>query len=148
MKNSNKIAKWINRKIDKSQQGFTLLEILVVISIIGILLAIGSVAFSTAQKKGRDAKRRGDVKAMQNGFEQYYANNSSSYDTCALMMADSEIFPGGVPIDPKTGDDYICTNPAGGYCVCALLDDSTAGNDDGGDCGFSGTGYFCLSNLQ
>ncbi len=133
----------------KKSSGFTLLEMLVVISIIGILMAIGAVSFSTAQQKGRDAKRRGDVKAMQNGFEQYYANNSGAYGTCSEMESDNTIFPGGAPTDPKTGASYSCNDLTAGYCLCAELDDDNAGNDDGdGACQFDGTTHYCVRNLQ
>jgi len=40
------------------KRAFTLLEILVVIGIIAILVGLGSVSFSTAQKKARDTKKR------------------------------------------------------------------------------------------
>lgn len=58
------------------RKGFTLLEMLVVISIIGVLLGVGSVAYSTTQKKARDAKRKSDLKAIQNCLEQYYSLNN------------------------------------------------------------------------
>ncbi|MCG2691197.1 prepilin-type N-terminal cleavage/methylation domain-containing protein, partial [Microgenomates group bacterium] len=39
-------------------KGFTLIELLVVIAIIGILSSVGLSTFTTAQIKGRDAKRK------------------------------------------------------------------------------------------
>jgi prepilin-type N-terminal cleavage/methylation domain-containing protein len=139
----------------KTKAGFTLLELLVVISIIGILLALGAVAYSTAQQKGRDAKRRGDIKAMQSGFEQYYAEHDGSYGTCGKMRVVTDIFPGGVPTDPKEQTDYPCTADADGFCVCAELE--TGGGNAGGDpCPQAelpddvdnNENFFCLTNLQ
>jgi len=137
-----------------AKKGFTLLELLVVISIIGILMTLGVVAFSTAQKKGRDAKRRGDVKAMQSAFEQYYsASTNSSYGVGCASMASTAYFPSGaLPVDPKTGDDYDCDSSATGYCVCATLEDLTGGNANGRAgvaCTYAAAGTdYCLSNLQ
>lgn len=142
--------------LQQRSKAFTLLELLVVISIIGILIALGIVAFSTAQQKSRDARRRGDIKAMQQGFEQYYADNSASYGTCSTMRGNNDIFPGGAPTDPKSSNDYDCGVGGGGYCVCANLE--TGGGNAGGSspCPDSGLpsgasandNWYCLGNLQ
>ena len=129
------------------QRGFTLLEILVVISIIGILLGLGSVAFSTAQKKGRDARRRSDMKAVQSALEQYYSVNSTYAApigaTCGSSLAG--YLDGGVK-DPKSTANYSCTTAASSYCACAVLEDTTGGNYGAG-CA-AGTTHFCVKNLQ
>jgi len=63
--------------------GFSLLELLVVISIIAVLLALGISSFNTAQKKARDAKRKNDVKDVSSALEQYYSVCGSLYPTPA-----------------------------------------------------------------
>ncbi len=63
------------------KKAFTLLEMLVVIGIIAILVALGTVSYSTAQKKARDAKRKGDLSAIQKVLEQCYSVNSFAYPT-------------------------------------------------------------------
>lgn len=136
------------------KNAFTLLEILVVISIIGILLALGTAAFSTAQKKGRDARRKSDIKAMQNGFEQYYSREGA-YPTNQAEAGDTTIFPAGLPEDPKNSSPsvYTFSLSATSYCVCGLLENSE-GNASALPAGGAttctyGTGdYYCLSNLQ
>lgn len=139
--------------VKKFQAGFTLLELLVVIAIIGILIALGTAAFSTAQQRGRDAKRRGDMKAMQNGFEQFYADpvaGNGTYADCA-SMAGATYLPGGLPEDPKNSAPYVyaCSGDAISYCACATLE-SPNGNASDTSCTYVGTGgdTFCVSNLQ
>lgn len=54
------------------KSGFTLIELLVVITIIGILAALATVSYTNAQQKGRDGKRKADLKAVQQALELYY----------------------------------------------------------------------------
>lgn len=140
-------------KIHKN--AFTLLEILVVISIIGILVVLGTAAYSTTQKKGRDARRKADIKAIQNGFEQYHAK-TNAYPVSSAEANDPTIFPAGLPEDPKNSGNNVYTVNFGAdeFCVCALLESSAGNADDLPDAGSEtvcnyGTGnYYCLSNLQ
>lgn len=131
-------------KFKKNSKGFTLLEILVVISIIGILIAVGATAYSTAQKKSRDARRQADMKQMQGAFEQYYATSGSSYADCSAMAGQ---FTGGqLPTDPKPGETYYCLGTPTTYCACAKLESGTGNSAT--QCNYTGTGYYCISNLQ
>lgn len=132
----------------KLKRGFTLLELLVVISIIGILVALGAVAFSTAQRKGRDAKRRGDMKAVQNAFEQYYAQNSGYIANCSTMWTGSQS-TGSLPTDPQPTRSYTLSCPSTtNYCICASLEETGTGNASASNCTFGAGNYFCVTNLQ
>lgn len=135
------------------RRGFTLLELLVVISIIGILIAMGAVAFSTAQQRGRDSKRRGDAKAVQSAFEQYYVANGSTYGASCAAMAAAPYMAAGMPSDPRNTGSYVysCASTASTYCFCAFLEADGSGNASDASCTYA-TGatadYFCVSNLQ
>jgi prepilin-type N-terminal cleavage/methylation domain-containing protein len=76
---SNQTTTYNSQLITRS--GFTLLELLVVISIIVILITLGLSSFATAQKKGRDAKRKSDIKEIQTALEQYYSACGYVYPT-------------------------------------------------------------------
>lgn len=66
--------------LNKSTRGFTLVELLVVITIIGIL-ATGAVSVYTSQiQKARDTTRITDVEALKSGIEQAY-QDTTSYPT-------------------------------------------------------------------
>jgi len=148
-------------KIQNLNKGFTLFELLVVISIIGVLLGFGSVAFSAAQKRARDARRKEDAKAIQNAFEQYYALDNGNYPSLCPSSGDvfqhsdtGTVLMNNFPSDPKGSGggwgDYsnpTCTTSA--YCYCAHLENSGTGNADGG-CNFQAAAkdYFCVANLQ
>jgi type IV pilus assembly protein PilA len=130
----------------KQRSGFTLLELLITIAIIGILISVSVVSYAAAQRKSRDSRRMSDLKAIQAGFEQYYANNNGTYN--ASCSVDTTYMPAGMPTDPQPGKSYDVFNcSTSTYCVCATLE-STAGNASNNDCTYGSGPYFCVSNLQ
>lgn len=64
----------MNKRGFVAKAGFTLVELLVVISIIGILASIGLVAFRSAQFRGRDAERKSDLKGLSSALELFYSD--------------------------------------------------------------------------
>lgn len=54
--------------------GFTLVELLVVITIIGILATIGLVAFQSSQMRARDAQRKSDLEQISKSLELFYSD--------------------------------------------------------------------------
>lgn len=145
--------------MNKTKKGFTLFELLVSISIIGILTALGVVSFSAAQKKARDSRRIQDMDAVQKAAEQYYSQSNYVYPPAPTT-------PSGLtewgkvmqmfPIDPKNSGVYKYTTyyvlGAGSttYCACAVLENPT-GNSSTTDCaGFVSTGgvNYCVKNQQ
>ena len=66
------------RKQNKNKKGFTIIELLVVISIIGLLATISVVVLNGARRKSRDTKRISDIRQINTALEMYY-NDRYSY---------------------------------------------------------------------
>ncbi|MBM3282806.1 prepilin-type N-terminal cleavage/methylation domain-containing protein [Candidatus Gottesmanbacteria bacterium] len=127
----------------KIQVGFTLLEVLVVIAIIAILITIGIASFSTVQKKGRDSKRKSDLKEVQTALEQYYSVCGYNYPvptgfyTQGIICSSPSIaIMPAPPSDPRVVTPYYCSAcNSTSYTICAQLESEP-------------TPQYCLSNQQ
>ncbi len=59
----------------KRDQGFTIVELLIVIVVIGILALLVITTYSGIQAKARNSKRASDVKSIQTQLEAFYSQN-------------------------------------------------------------------------
>lgn len=62
-------------KVLKSKKGFTLVELLVVVAIIGILAAIAIPQFAAYRTRAYNSSSQSDLRNFKTGMESYYADN-------------------------------------------------------------------------
>ncbi len=97
----------------RDSKGFTLVELLVVISIIGILATVALVSLNSARIKARDAKRVADIRQIALALEFCYNETQKYIPSASFPAAGAPMTCGGntyitaMPADPKGGNyDY------------------------------------------
>ena len=89
------------------KNGFTLVELLVVITIIGILSSIGLNTFTSAQIKSRDGKRKAYLKQTGDALEAYNNDHGEYPDDLAWGVSFTDdkgtVYMVQLPQDPTLG---------------------------------------------
>ncbi len=85
----------------RSARGFTLMELLVVMSLIVLLTSIGLMAYQTSVQRGREAVLKEDLYRMRDALDQFYVDKGKyPVDLTELV---SSGYLRAVPVDPMTG---------------------------------------------
>jgi general secretion pathway protein G len=84
----------------RRQQGFTLIELMVVMAIIVILAGIGTALYTNSLTRSKEAVLKSDLFRMRDAIDQYYADKNK-YPASLQALVD-EKYLRGVPIDPFT----------------------------------------------
>lgn len=155
----------------KHRKGFTLIEILIVVAIIGILASVALVGLAPAQRRGRDARRLSDIKQAQTALELYYSKcgyypgqvqagttctgrvgGPSDWAALETVITQSNLGIRDLPNDPTGGASYqYASSDGSSYTLAAILEDKnnsvlsqSAPSPSNGmaDCGTNGK--YCL----
>lgn len=89
-----------NGKRSSPESGFTLLELLVVMTIIGILAAIAVPALRDSPQRAREAALKEDLFALRSVIDQYHGDKGSYPPDLQTLVTDGYLRK--IPLDPMT----------------------------------------------
>lgn len=92
-----------------TQDGFTLIELVLVILILGILLTVVAVTYGGVQAKNRNNQREADINTLQGELETYYAQ-TSVYPTVADLNNSAWLTKNMPDLSPGTMRDPHWSN--------------------------------------
>lgn len=99
------------------KKGFTLIEVLVSITIIGFISGIIAVNTSRSRSFARDSTRVADIGSIQAGLGLYFVDNRRFPSTLSPLVP---TYMGQLPTDPQTGASYVYSgvdgNGSAGTC--------------------------------
>jgi prepilin-type N-terminal cleavage/methylation domain-containing protein len=141
-------------KSRKNDGGFTLVELLVVVVIIGILAAIALPNFIGAQKKAKTASVKGNMRTIQIASESYATDTGGAYSNLAGTWVN--YLPGGsnaltgskgnMPINPVTGSAPAALNDAGLATTTAIQNQKTSPASGAGGKAAAGDPAYCQAD--
>lgn len=112
------------------RKGFTLIEVLIVVAIVGILASVVLVGLGPVQRRGRDARRISDLRQAQTGLELYYNKRgeyppTSDWASLTSALKNAGIGVSNIPKDPSSGKTYQYVSNGSSYVLGATLEDAT-----------------------
>jgi general secretion pathway protein G len=111
------------------RDGFTLIEILIVIVVIGILVGVLLPNFRGTQDEANIQRARSELRTLATALESYYIHNSNAFPGAlsSLTSATPRIIT-RIPDDPFNGTtDYQYDTDSGYYAVWSVGPDRAAG---------------------
>jgi prepilin-type N-terminal cleavage/methylation domain-containing protein len=92
----------------KKQKGFTLVELMIVVAIIGILAAVAIPKFAQMLEKSREGATKGNLSAIKSAVSNYYADQQGTYPGTSLNTATwSSVINGSTTTYPAFVPQYI-----------------------------------------
>lgn len=134
----------------KHLRAFTLIEILVVATIIGLLAAVAVSSYSTLNTNSRDARRKADIEQIRAAIEMWRSNNNAyptteitvTCDPSGIVDGSSNTYLSLIPKDPKCSTNtYYYTSDGSDYTLGAYLEGGGT-NCVAGQCG--GNCNYCM----
>lgn len=117
--------------------GFTLVELLVAISITAVVFGIIITSASILQKNARDADRKSDLLKIQSALEHYYADYNSYPQTLSPFLTSPTPYLREIPQDPSSGNYGYSPLPSGcttciNYCIYGKLENPASSDPQPG----------------
>jgi len=128
-------------------KGFTLVELIVVVTIIMVITVVGVVSFVGVNKRSRDSRRVADLEKIRIALEIYRQENGSYPEDGDLSDLVTDGYMDVIPNDPKSFSYYYDQTDDYAYSLYAQVEDlgSTTGSYDA-HCGVTGVCNYEVSN--
>jgi type II secretory pathway pseudopilin PulG len=119
------------------------MELMIVIAIMGVLAALISGNFITSLKKGRDARRKGDLEQVQRALEMYYEDQKQypdfdifditkpNYSLCQTKIDNpatgcglEKVYMQRLPDDPLGSNNYVYVSDGTYYQLYSCIENN------------------------
>ena len=97
------LSKLKNTKLKKSDQGFTIIEVMIVLAIAGLILLIVFLAVPALQRNSRNTQRKNDVSVLLSAVSEYETNNNGSLPNTCSGTTPVQIGPAATGSQAKVG---------------------------------------------
>jgi type IV pilus assembly protein PilA len=107
------------KMMKRNNKGFTLVELMVVLLILGILVAIAIPIYNKTQENARERACQANLRTIDGAIAQYYTAEESPIDTVTVAELVNKGYLKVAPQCPTAKADYTITGAgAAGKAVC------------------------------